>query len=652
MKSIRQPQNYQQGRNSITLKRTLRFTFAVCGILLFSSMAHAADKKPNTDVFFGDTHLHTSYSPDAYLMGNRSADPDTAYRYAKGLPVVHPFHRAKIQRGTPLDFLVVADHAEYMGVLSMVLTGDPRMADLEIAKRWKGWADAGTPQKAFAEGVGHLNNMTPDPELNSTSIRKTVWGEMIKAAEQHNEPGKFTAFIGWEWSSLPDGANLHRVVFQREGGEAARRYLPISTFDSDRPEDLWKWLDTTSKASGTDFLAIPHNQNISKGLMFPVADSDGNPISKAYAESRMRWEMIVEATQTKGDSETHPFLSPTDEFADFETYDHVIESGESKDVTLFGDAFIGQLSEQDRKYIEENMKHVATAGDYTRSALKRGLAIEARIGINPYKFGMIGSTDQHSGISAAEEDNFWGKMGMDSIPENTFNSDMVIVPPSGKAIDMGASGIAAVWAEENTRGSLFDAFKRKETYATTGPLMRVRFFGGWDFDKKDADSSELAEIGYKKGVPMGSDLSKAPEGESPAFLIHAMKDPNHANLDRIQVIKGWVDEAGTPYEKIYDVALSDGRKVGRGGKVKPVGNTVDLKTATWTDTVGDVQLATVWTDPDFDPKANAFYYVRVLQIHTPRNSLYDAVALNRPHPEEYPATIQERAYTSPIWYTP
>ena len=358
-------------------------------------------------------------------MGNRSAGPDTAYRYAKGFPVVHPFHRAKIQRGTPLDFLVVADHAEYMGVLSMVLTGDPRMADLEIAKRWKGWADAGTPQKAFAEGVGHLNNMTPDPELNSTSIRKTVWGEMIEAAEQHNEPGKFTSFIGWEWSSLPDGANLHRVVFQREGGEAAERYLPISTFDSDRPEDLWKWLDTTSKASGTDFIAIPHNQNISKGLMFPVADSDGNPISKAYAESRMRWETIVEATQIKGDSETHPFLSPTDEFADFETYDHVIESGESKDVTLFGDAFIGELSEQDRTYIEENMKHVATAGDYTRSALKRGLAIETRIGINPYKFGMIGSTDSHSGMSSAEEDNFWGEDG------NGFHSGKYIQPQDG-----------------------------------------------------------------------------------------------------------------------------------------------------------------------------------------------------------------------------
>ena len=636
----------------MTLKRTLRFTFAVCGILLFSSMAHAADKKPNTDVFFGDTHLHTSYSPDAYLMGNRSADPDTAYRYAKGLPVVHPFHRAKIQIGTPLDFLVVADHAEYMGVVPMVLNGDPRVADLEIAKRWKAWADAGEPRKAFAEGVGHLNNGTPDAELNSESIRKTVWNEIIDAAEQHNEPGKFTSFIGWEWSSLPDGANLHRVIFQREGGKSAERYLPISAFDSDRPEDLWKWLDMTSKATGTDFVAIPHNQNISKGLMFPVADSDGKPISKAYAESRMRWETIVETTQIKGDSETHPFLSPTDEFADFETYDHVIESGERKDVQLFGDAFIGELSEQDRKYIEENMKHVATAGDYTRSALKRGLAIEARIGINPYKFGLIGSTDSHSGMSSTEEDNFWGKMALDSIPENTFDPKKVVVPPKSYGIDMGAAGLAAVWAEENTREAIFDAFKRKETYATTGPRLRVRFFGGWDFDKDDAYSSKLAEIGYKKGVPMGSDLSKAPEGKSPAFLIQAMKDPNHANLDRIQVIKGWVDEKGMPHERIYDVALSDGRSKKSGGKIDALENTVDLKTATWTDTVGDVQLASVWTDPDFDPQASAFYYIRVLQIHTPRHSLYDAVALNRPHPKEYPATIQERAYTSPIWYTP
>jgi len=633
------------------MKKLIMSAVLVLLALFVSSPAQAGQVR-NTDVFFGDTHLHTSYSPDAYLMGNRSAGPDTAYRYAKGFPVAHPFHRAKIQIGTPLDFLVVADHAEYMGVVPMVFSADPRVADLEIAKRWKAWADAGEPQKAFAEGVGHINSGKPDAELNSESIRKTVWNEIIEAAEQHNEPGKFTSFIGWEWSSLPDGANLHRVIFQPQGGKTAERYLPISAFDSDRPEDLWKWLDTTSKATGADFIAIPHNQNISKGLMFPVADSDGKPISKAYAESRMRWETVVETTQIKGDSETHPFLSPTDEFADFETYDHVIESGERKDVQLFGDAFIGELSEQDRKYIEENMKHVATAGDYTRSALKRGLAIEARIGINPYKFGLIGSTDSHSGLSSYEEDNFWGKMALDSIPENTFNPKKVVVPPKSYGIDMGAAGLAAVWAEENTREGLFDAFKRKETYATTGPRLRVRFFGGWDFDKDHLYSSKLAEIGYKKGVPMGSDLSKAQEGKSPAFLIQAIKDPNHANLDRIQVIKGWVDEKGMPHEKIYNVALSDGRSVGEDGKVKPVGNTVDLKTATWTDNIGDAQLAAVWTDPEFDPALSAFYYARVLQIPTPRHSLYDAVALNRPHPDDYPATIQERAYTSPIWYTP
>jgi hypothetical protein len=607
----------------------------------------------HTEVYFGDTHLHTSFSPDAYLMGNRSTSPDTAYRYAKGLPVVHPFHRAKIQIGTPLDFLVVAEHGEYMGIIPMVFTGDPRVADSEIAKRWKGWSDAGEPQKAFAEGIGQINAGKADPDLNSEEIRRTVWQEVIKAAEQHNDPGKFTAFIGWEWTSTPEGANLHRVVFQREGGKTAGKYLPYTSFDSFKPEDLWRWLDVTSKATGANFVAIPHNQNISKGLMFPLADSEGKPIGKAYAESRMRWETIVETTQIKGDSETHPILSPTDEFADFETYDHAIEAGERKEVQLFGDSFLGELTDKDRDYIEKHAKRVATAGDYSRSALKRGLAIEARIGINPYKFGLIGSTDSHSGMASYEENNFWGKMALDSIPEHTFDPTKVVVPPKSYGIDMGAAGLAAVWAEENTREALFDAFKRKETYATSGPRLRVRFFGGWDFHGEEANSTKLAEIGYKKGVPMGSELSKTPKGKAPSFLIMAIKDPKHANLDRVQVIKGWVEkEDGMPHEKIYDVALSDGRKVGTDGKVKPVGNTVDLKTATWTDTIGDAQLATVWTDPDFDPALSAFYYVRVLQIPTPRHSLYDAVALNRPHPEEYPATIQERAYTSPIWYAP
>jgi hypothetical protein len=624
---------------------------AFSGLTLALAVSAPANSEParRTAVFFGDTHLHTSYSPDAYLMQNRSADPDTAYRYAKGLPVVHPYHRARIQIGTPLDFLVVSDHAEYMGVIPKVFEGDPEVANTETGKRWYEWAQAGEATKAFAEAIAGVNAGKPYLDINSEAIRGGVWQEIMQAAERHNQPGEFTAFLGWEWSSTPAGANLHRVVVLREGQKTGRKFLPYSTFDSARPEDLWSWLDATSKDTGANFVAIPHNQNISKGLMFPIADSDGKPITEAYAELRMRWEPVVETTQIKGDSETHPMLSPTDEFADYETYDHYIEVGEGMEVVLFGDALLSELDAKDREYLGKHAERAAKAGDYTRSGLMRGLAIGARIGANPYKFGMIGSTDSHTAMASAEEDNFHGKMAVDSTPES---KEQLIVPPKTKGLDMGAAGLAAVWAEENTREAIFDAFRRKETYATTGTRLRVRFFGGWEFAAGDAESDDLAEIGYAKGVPMGGDLSPAPEGKAPTFLIRAVKDPTHANLDRIQVIKGWVDAEGMPQEKIYDVALSDGRSVGRGGKVKPVGNTVDLATATWTNSIGDAQLATVWADPDFDAAKSAFYYVRVLQIPTPRHTLYDAVALAKPHPKGYPATIQERAYTSPIWYTP
>ena len=630
-------------------------TFAsIAGMLLTMALGvHPAFAQVrNTDVFFGDTHLHTSYSPDAYLMGNRNTTPDSAYRYAKGLPTVHPLHRAKIQINNPLDFLVVAEHAEYMGVIPMVFEGDPRVAQFEIAQRLKGFSDAGEPQRAFAELISQVNAGQADPNLNSVDIRTSVWEEVMAAADRHNEPGEFTAFIGWEWTSTPDGANLHRIVFQRGDGNTAREYLPFTSFDSSAPEDLWDWLDMTSETVGENFVSIPHNQNISKGLMFPLAKSDGTAIDRAYAESRMRWETIVETTQIKGDSETHPSLSPADEFADFEIYDHAIEVGGTAEVSMFGDSFLGELSDADRAFIVENSERVATAGDYSRSALLRGLAIEERVGANPYKFGLIGSTDSHTGSSSYEEDNFWGKMALDSIPENTFDPSKIVVPPHSYGIDMGAAGLAAVWAEENTREAIFDAFRRKETYATTGPRMRVRFFAGYDFDMEDAYSSRLAEIGYEKGVPMGSDLTNSRNDEAPSFLISAVKDPDHANLDRIQVIKGWVDEDGLPQEEIYNVAASDGRRINRRGNVDPVGNTVDIDTATWSDTIGDAQLTTVWQDPDFDPDVSAFYYVRVIQIPTPRHSLYDAVALGIDHPDDYPTTIQERAYTSPIWYAP
>jgi len=611
-----------------------------------------AEEASQTEVFFGDTHLHTSFSPDAYLMGNRSTSPDTAYRYAKGLPVVHPYHRAKIIRGRPLDFLAVSDHAEYMGAIGKIFEGDPVLANTETGKRWKGYADAGEPAKAFGEAIASINTMQPYMDINSEAVKSSVWQEIIDAAERHNEPGKFTTFIGWEWSSIPDGANLHRVVFQLEGGETAKRYVPFSSIDSDKPEDLWAWLDSTSAATGASFVSIPHNQNISKGSMFALTKSDGSPIDRAYAESRMRWETVVETTQIKGDSETHPNLSPTDEFADFETYDHLIQTGGAGETSLFGEAFLGELSAEDRKYLEDNSERAAQVGDYSRTALMRGLAIEARIGVNPYKFGLIGSTDSHTAMSSAEEDNHWGKMAIDSTPENRFDPTKVVVPPHSYGFDMGSAGLAAVWATENTRQALYDAFRSKETYATTGTRLRVRFFGGWEFAAGDADASNLAETGYSKGVAMGGDLPARSGDVSPSFLIHAMKDPEHANLDRVQVIKGWVDADGMPHEKIYNVALADGRTVGPDGTVEPVGNTVDLATARWSNTIGDAQLATVWTDPEFNPAASAFYYVRVLQIPTPRHSLYDAVALNIAHPEGRTPTIQERAYTSPIWYTP
>lgn len=620
---------------------------AVSLIVFLASPVLAGSQK---NVYWGDTHLHTSYSPDAFLMQNRSADPDTAYRYAKGLPVIHPFHRARIQIGTPLDFLVVSDHGEFMGVVPKILQGDPLVANTETGKRYKKMADEGREIEVFGELIAQVNKITPiNQELNSPEVSSTIWGEIMDAAERHYEPGKFTTFLGWEWSSTPQGANLHRVIFMREDKRKGKQFIPYTSLDSDKPEDLWKWLDVTTEKTGASFIAIPHNSNISKGFMFPIKDSYDKPISVQYAKNRMRWEPVVEMTQIKGDSETHPNLSPTDEFADYETYDHLIEMEGAKQKAMFTDSFLGELSEQDREYIKKHEKYIAKVGDYARSALKRGLAIEARIGVNPYKFGQIGSTDSHTAMASAEEDNFHGKMALDSTPE-TKAQDII---PGTPGWDMGAAGLVGVWAEENIRESIFDAFRRKEVYATTGPRIQVRFFGGWKFKVKDARASDLADMGYKKGVAMGGDLTDAPKGKAPTFLISALKDPNEANLDRIQIIKGWVDKEGTPQEKIYNAAMSDGRTVGRDGKVKPVGNTVDIKTATYTNSIGDTELVTVWTDPDFDSSQRAFYYARVLQIPTPRHTLYDALALGiDPKETGRPATIQERAYTSPIWYTP
>ncbi|GGO78948.1 hypothetical protein GCM10011348_12040 [Marinobacterium nitratireducens] len=577
-----------------------------------------------TQLYWGDTHLHSSYSADAFAMGNESADPDTAYRFAKGQPVIHPFNRVRVQLERPLDFLVVADHAEYMGLIHQVRDKSPLLQASENGRKLMELWDGTGSKAVYHDIAGSVVRGQPYADLVTDAIRTPIWNRIIDAAESHNEPGKFTAFIGWEWSSIPNGANLHRVVFTDKGGEEAKRYLPYSSITSNRPEDLWTWLDETSEQTGADFVAIPHNSNISSGLMFNKVDSDGLPITADYARTRMRWEPVAEITQIKGDSETHPSLSPDDEFADFETFEHVMTFG------------------------AEAATDVDQNSDYIRSGLKRGLEIEAETGANPYKFGVIGSTDSHTGLSTASEPNFWGKFGIDSIPENKDRE----TSPHADGWSMSAAGMVAAWAEENTRESLFAAFKRKEVYATTGPRMSLRVFGGFDFNAADASSTELAETGYGKGVPMGGDLSQAPEGKAPSFLIHAVKDPEGANLDRVQVVKGWLDAEGNSHEKVFNVALSDGRE-DLGAETRPVGNTVDLETGHYSNSIGDEEFATAWQDPEFDAAQRAFYYVRVLQIPTPRHTMLDAVALGKSHSEvDFPAVIQERAYSSPIWYTP
>ena len=612
--------------------------------------AAAIDSNPLNNLYWGDTHLHTSYSPDAYLMQNRSADPDTAYRYAKGYPVVHPYHKARIQIGTPLDFLVVSDHGEFMGVVPMLMQGDPRVANTATGQRFQQLASEGREIEVFGELIAQVNGVIPpDPNLNNPEINASVWGEIMTAADKHYEPGQFTAFMGWEWSSTPQGQNLHRVVIMRGNKSNGETFIPYTSLDSMHPEDLWAWLDKTSAESGADFLAIPHNSNISGGLMFPLVDSDGEGVGTEYSKHRMRWEPIVEMTQIKGDSETHPRLSPNDEFADYETYEHLIAVEGVEAPSMFSDAFLGELSDADRAVIESQEARIVENGDYARTALLRGLVLDSRGRGNPYKFGMIGSTDSHTAMASAEEDNFHGKMAIDSTP-GTKAADVI---PGTNGFDMGAAGLAAVWAPENTREALFDAMKRKEVYATTGPRIALRFFGGFGFVGADAHSSNLAEIGYQRGVPMGGDLSAAPEGKAPSFLIRAVKDPVGANLDRIQVIKGWLDDEGMPQEKVYNVAMADGRSIGADGKVAPVGNTVDVSTGNYSNSIGDPELVITWSDPDFNAAKASFYYVRVLQIPTPRHTLYDAIALNIPVEETgHPATIQERAYSSPIWYTP
>ncbi|MCP5121559.1 MAG: DUF3604 domain-containing protein [Pseudomonadales bacterium] len=618
----------------------------LAALLAAGSTATGAAPAP-TQLYWGDTHLHTSYSFDAFLNLNDSADPDTAFRWAKGLPVIHPYHNARVRIGTPLDFLVVSDHAEAMGVLRAIVNHHEEFGELEGWDAVKRWASVAAIRVARWTGYGTAvfkdllplklddwgSNPVLDPgnppmntslgDINPTVI--TSWNETIDAAEAHNDPGKFTALLGWEWSSIPAGANLHRVVITPNGREQAAQYMPYGSDQSQYPEDLWAWLGATASRTGSEFIAIPHNSNISKGYMFAETTLRGEPMSADYIKTRKFWEPVVEITQIKGDSETHPSLSPDDPFAGFEPFEFYLQ--------------------------QEWQPYRAAVGDFIRPALGRGLQLSGQPGGNPYQFGLIGSTDAHTGLSSAEEDNFWGKMAYDSIPANKTGGAVADTRSTGW--DMAAAGMAAVWATENTRQGIFDAMKRREVYATTGPRIALRMFAGWGFNPSDAESPDLASLGYAGGVPMGGELAgSAPTGSGVRLLISAMKDPKGANLDRIQVIKGWVDTAGNSREKIFDVAWSGDRLPLADGSLPPVGNTVDEARASYSDDIGAAQLATVWEDPEFDPGAKAFYYVRVLQIPTPRHSLYDAVALQIPPPEKFPTAIQERAYSSPVWYTP
>ena len=583
-------------------------------------------------VFFGDAHLHTSYSADAGMIGN-TLGPDEAYLFAKGETVTSSTG-VKARLARPLDFLVVADHAENLGLAPLLAAGDPKLLATEFGKVLKDQIDAGNPAGAWRIW-SDSKSTGKDPLANYQEIYQSAWSRITAAAEHHNQQGQVTAFIGFEWTSNPGKNNLHRNVIFRGGKQNADTVIPFSNFDSFDPEDLWSWMARFEEKTGDKLLAIPHNGNLSNGLMFDdVTLSSKESLDRDYAERRSRWEPLYEVTQMKGDGEAHPMLSRTDEFADFETWDK------------------GQLGPAPKT---PDM----LPREYAREALKRGLSYEAKLGINPFKFGLIGSTDSHTSLATTTEDNFFGKVAAVEPTADPVRFEEVVGGIGGEesvaqyARQTSAAGLVAVWARENTREAIWDAMARKEVYATTGTRLRVRIFGGFDFEEADRYRSDYAVNGYATGIPMGGDLTDAPAGKAPSFLIQALRDADGANLDRIQIIKGWLDKDGKTRERIWDVAVSDSRKIDSDGRCRtPVGNTVNVEEATYRNSIGDAVLGGYWRDPQFDSSQRAFYYVRVLEIPTPRWTTYDAKFFGVSLPDDVPASIQERAYTSPIWYTP
>ncbi len=616
------------------VKRELGVEVAVKSPAVETIAADANKSAYPTKLLWGDTHLHTSNSPDAFSFGARLTPAD-AYKFARGDAVVsNSGQTAQLKRA--LDFLVVADHAEGLGISNELFKSNPVLMTDAKARRWRDMLNAGPEQSAEVgkEMIMALANKTlPEPMMNRSKIvplMRAIWHRNTELAEAFNNPGTFTALIGYEYTSTPDGNNLHRNVIFRGGKDKADKIIPFSSTQSTNPEDLWAWMGRYEAKTGGQVLAIPHNSNLSNGLMFAKTDFDGGDIDADYSQTRARWEPVVEVTQIKGDSESHAFLSPNDEFAGF------------------GDIGwdLGNLSLQTTK------KPEMLAGDYVREALKTGLAFERKTGTNPYKLGMIGATDSHTGLATADEDNFFGKFAVTE-PSKERSAETIGLG-GASAVRYGwqylAGGYAGVWARGNTRAEIWDALKRKEVYGTTGPRITVRFFGG-DFDLlgtdganiKNSVSTDIVRAGYAGGVPMGGDLMGGDlvggQTKAPEFIVAASKDPDGANLDRAQIIKGWRSVDGQTHEKVYDVVWAGER-------------TVDAKGKLSSNTIGEAELFTVWTDPDFDPAQAAFYYVRVLEIPTPRWPTFDAKRFGAELPKEVELTSQERAYTSPIWYTP
>jgi hypothetical protein len=597
---------------------------AATGVLAASSPV-----AQETQVLFGDTHLHTSHSTDGYGSGNTTLGPEEAYRYASGGSVLHPVTQARMRIARPLDFLVVADHSDYLGLQKYMQMDDARLTATEKGRRLQQMA-RDDPASVFRLIFGNNPEFTlADLTAIYAPIAKQPWLEEIAAAERHNSPGRFTAFAGWEWSSHAENINLHRVVFSPSPPDVLQAFFPFSNLDSVRPEDLWAWLDRTEKDLGAEFVAIPHNSNMSIGHMFDRIDSDGRPFTADYARTRLRWEPVVEITQAKGTSEVHPALSPNDEFAEFEIFRRLFRAEEPQ----------------------------PRAADYARPALLAGLEIESAVGVNPYRFGMIGSSDIHTGMSTTEESDFGGAVARDILPETRRQASARPYPPAAAARldawNLSASGLAAAWATENTREAITAAFKRKEVYATSGTRIVLQVFGGFSFEQDAARRSDIADVGYRDGVPMGGDLSAAPGNRALTLLISARKDPLGANLDRLQVVKGWLAADGTSRERVFDVAWAGDSRLERDGSLRPVGSTVDLASGGYENSIGAPTLAAAWTDPEFDPAQPSFYYVRALEIPTPRHQVHDALALGMdPRDTGFATTLQERAWSTPIWYSP